>query len=153
MRGTQTRLNGSGSSVEQTSAAPADVLQVLDPTVLIDFLRGRPAVSRLAGLRSTGDVPATTAINVEEVVRGLRPAEVGAAETLFRGLLVLPVDAEVAWTAGAWRRDFAAHGVTLFQADCLVATTAFVHRATLVTGNPRDFPMRELMVEHWPVGA
>jgi len=95
------------------------VLQVLDSTVLIDFLRGRPAVGRLAVLRRSGDVPATTAVNVEEVVRGLRPAEVKAAETLFRGLVVLPVDAAAAWTAGTWRRDFATRGVTLFQTDCL----------------------------------
>jgi len=23
----------------------------------------------------------------------------------------------------------------------------------LATGNPKDFPMRELDVQHWPVGA
>jgi predicted nucleic acid-binding protein len=129
------------------------VLQVLDSTVLIDFLRGRPAVARLAALRSAGDVPATTAVNVEEVVRGLRPAEVGAAETLFRGLVVLAVDAAAAWRAGEWRREFAARGVTLFQTDCLVAGTALVNRATLATGNPKDFPMVELTVDHWPVGT
>ena len=126
---------------------------MLDSTVLIDFLRGRPAVGRLAVLRGSGDVPATTAVNVEEVVRGLRPRELSAAEGLFRGLVVLPVDVSAAWTAGTWRRDFAARGVTLFQADCLVAATALVNRATLVTGNPKDFPMAELTVDHWPVGA
>lgn len=129
------------------------MLRVIDSTVLIDFLRGRPAVGRLAVLRSAGDIPATTAINVEEVVRGLRPAEVGAAETLFRGLVVLPVDAAAAWRAGAWRRDLATHGVTLFQADCLVAATTLVNRATLATGNPTAFPMPELAVDHWPVGS
>jgi hypothetical protein len=25
--------------------------------------------------------------------------------------------------------------------------------ARLVTGNPNDFPMHELVVEHWPVGV
>jgi hypothetical protein len=25
-------------------------------------------------------------------------------------------------------------------------------RSRLVTGNPKDFPMPELEVEHWPVG-
>jgi predicted nucleic acid-binding protein len=132
---------------------PADVLRVLDSTVLIDYLRGRPAVGRLAVLRTDGDVPATTAINVEEVVRGLRPVEMRSAQALFRGLEVLPIDAEAAWRAGAWRRDFSARGVTLFQADCLVAAAAFVHQGTLVTGNPTDFPMEGLAVDHWPVGT
>jgi predicted nucleic acid-binding protein len=51
-----------------------------------------------------------------------------------------------------WRREFAGRGVTLWQADCLVAATALVHHAALVTGNPKDFPIPGLDVEHWPVG-
>ncbi len=66
------------------------MLRVLDSTVLIDHLRGRPAVVRLAALRQAGDVPATTAINVEEIIRGLRPTEERAAAELFTGLVVLP---------------------------------------------------------------
>jgi predicted nucleic acid-binding protein len=129
------------------------MLRVLDSTVLIDHLRGRPAVGRLAALREAGDVPATTAINVEEIVRGLRPAEHRAATELFTGLVVLPIGKESGWRAGEWRREFAARGVTLWQADCLVAAAAVVHGGTLATGNPKDFPMNGLTVEHWPVGG
>jgi predicted nucleic acid-binding protein len=128
------------------------MLCVLDSTVLIDFLRGRPAVGRVRALRHAGDVPATTAINVEEIVRGLRPSETKYARQLFSGLVVLPVDSSAAWQAGTWRRTFAARGVKLYQADCLVAAAAMVNDATLATGNPKDFPMRELKIEHWPVG-
>ena len=103
-------------------------------------------------LRASGDVPATTAINVEEIVRGLRASGTEAARRLFSGLVVLPVDARAAWHAGNWRRTFAAEGVTLYQSDCLVAPTAWVNDGALATGNPKDFPMRELTVEHWLVG-
>jgi predicted nucleic acid-binding protein len=128
------------------------VIRVLDSTVLIDFLRGRPAVARVQALRDAGDVPATTAINVEEIVRGLRATEINAAERLFEGLVVLPIDVRAAWQAGTWRRSFATRGVTLYQGDCLIAATALTHRAKLATGNPKDFPMSEVTVEHWPVG-
>nr|WP_294697115.1 PIN domain-containing protein [uncultured Friedmanniella sp.] len=128
------------------------MLGVLDSTVLIDFLRGRPAVERVRELRARGDTPATTAINVEEIVRGLRSAETSAAQSLFRGLVVLDIDPPAAWQAGAWRRDFASRGVTLFQADCLVAAAAHLSGGVLLTGNPRDFPMPDLRMEHWPVG-
>ena len=127
-------------------------LRVLDSTVLIDFLRGRPAVRRVAELRAAGDVPATTAINVDEIVRGLRAGEESAARSLVDGLVVLRTGGRAGWRAGEWRREFAGHGVTLYQADCLVAATAWVHGATLATGNPKDFPMAEVTVEHWPVG-
>lgn len=129
------------------------MIRVLDSTVLIDYLRGRPAVGRVRAATAAGDVAATTAINVEEVVRGLRDDEAAAAQTLFRALLVLPIDASAAWRAGSWRRSYAAGGITLWQADCLIAAVAVVNAATLVTGNPRDFPMPDVQVEHWPVGT
>ena len=128
------------------------MLRVLDSTVLIDFLRGRPAVGRVIALRASGDVPATTAINVEEIARGLRTDETEAARRLFSGLIILPIDSRAAWQAGTWRRDFAARGVTLYQSDCLVAATTWAHEGTLATGNPKDFPMTELTVDYWPVG-
>ena len=128
------------------------MLRVLDSTVLIDYLRGRPAVARVASLRNTGDVPATTAINVEEIVRGLKPNETTAAGMLFSGLVVLPVEMASAWQAGAWRREFASRGITLSQADCLIAATTAAHGASLATGNPKDFPMPGLDVAYWPIG-
>ena len=129
------------------------MLRVLDSTVLIDFLRGRPAVGRVAALRDAGDVAATTAINVDEIVRGLRPGEDEAVARLFAGLVVLPIDARAGWQAGEWRREFAGRGMTLWQADCLIAATTVTHRGTLVTANPKDFPMPGLEVEVWPVGT
>lgn len=128
------------------------MLVLLDSTVLIDYLRGRPAADRVDALEDTGDVPCTTGINVEEVARGLRPSEVGAANALFTGLDVLPVGRQEGRQAGLWRRDHAASGVTLSQADCLVAAVAMAHRAVLATGNPRHFPMDGVRVAHWPVG-
>ena len=95
-------------------------------------------------------MPATTAINIEEIVRGLRPSEHRALDALVSGLVVLPVDEPVARAAGTWRREFASQGITLWQADCLIAAAAAGHGARLCTGNPKDFPM--LDVEHWPVG-
>jgi predicted nucleic acid-binding protein len=126
---------------------------LLDTTVLIDALRGRPAGERLRALRDRGDEPCVCAVNVEEVVRGLRPREKEPARRLFSGLREVPVGDAEGWQAGEWRRTFADQGVTLAQADCLVAAAAFSAGGRLATGNPRDFPMPELVVEHWPPGA
>jgi predicted nucleic acid-binding protein len=126
---------------------------LLDTTVLIDLLRGRSeATRRLSALHAAGDSPCTCAINVEEIVRGLRPAEHAAASALVRGLYVVPLGAGEGWQAGDWRRRFAARGTTLAQADCLIGAAALASGARLATGNPPHFPMRELTVEHWPPG-
>ena len=131
-------------------AASADVIVLLDSTVLIDYMRGRPMSARLDAILDQGDVAATTGINVEEVVRGLQPRELLSARALFDGLAILPIGAEEGWQAGEWRRQYASQGVTLAQADCLIAAAAVNVGASLATANVRDFPMPELRVEHWP---
>jgi len=98
-------------------------------------------------------MPYACAINVEEVARGLRPREEQAARSLFGGLRLVPLTEAEGWQAGEWRRDFAQRGHTLTQPDCLVAAAALAVGARLATGNTKDFPMPELTVEHWPVGA
>jgi predicted nucleic acid-binding protein len=127
---------------------------LLDTTVLIDLLRGRQgARQRLLALRGAGDIAYACAINVEETVRGLRPREQPAASALFAGLRVAPLGTTEGWQAGEWRREFARRGRTLSQADCLVAAAAVSVGARLATGNPKDFPIRELDVEDWPTGS
>lgn len=127
---------------------------LLDTTVLIDLLRGRrDAISRLRRLRESGDHPYVCAINVEETVRGLRPSELEPARRLFDGLRLATLGESEGWKAGEWRRDFAARGRTLTQADCLIAAAAVAIGGRLATGNPRDFPFEGLAVEHWSVGA
>lgn len=129
------------------------MIVLLDTTVLIDHLRGRPAADRVEALALAGDVLATTAINVEEVVRGLKANEQAQADALFLGLVVLPLGLVEGTLAGVWRREFASRGTTLSQADCLIAAAAVTAGARLATGNPKDFPMNDLDVEEWPVGS
>ncbi len=85
---------------------------------------------------------ATTAINVEEIVRGLQASETDAARRLFTGLIVLPVDTRAAWQAGTWRRTFAARGVTLYQAGQLSRSGDSVERTrgAQLLGIRKDFP-------------
>ena len=126
---------------------------LLDTTVLIDVLRGRRrTVERLTALRQHGDVPYTTPISVEEIHRGLRDTERVAAARLFDGLRIASIGRPEGVRAGDWRRDHASAGMTLAQADCLIAAAAVTLGVPLATGNPKDFPMRELEVQHWPVG-
>lgn len=126
---------------------------LLDSTVLIDVLRGRPATERVRAARAGGARLCVCAVNVEEVVRGLRPGEEAAAERLFAGLRTVPLGRAEGTRAGEWRQAFAARGVTLSQSDALIAAAALGAGGRIATGNPTHFPMAEVVVEHWPVGA
>jgi len=144
-----------GADAASRRLAPSRVVApvLLDTTVLIDLLRGRQgARTRLTSLRDAGDAAYVCAVNVEETVRGLRRREHAAARPLFAGLRIARLSAAEGWQAGEWRRDFAARGRTLAQADCLVAAAALSLGGRLATGNPKDFPMRGIAVEHWPAG-
>ncbi|MCB1026224.1 MAG: PIN domain-containing protein [Microthrixaceae bacterium] len=123
---------------------------LLDSTVLIDALRGRPAADRVQGLRRMGVQPWVCAISVEEIWRGLLPGEEAQASRLVRGLRLAPIGAEEGRRAGTWRREFASQGTALHQADCLIAAAAVGIGAPLATANVEDFPMEELQVDRWP---
>ncbi len=123
---------------------------LLDSTVLIDALRGRSVAARVAALRRVGTEPWVCAISVEEIWRGLRPSEEATVRRLFTGLRVAPLGVTEGMQAGRWRREFGERGVTLHQADCLIAAAAHGIGAALATANVSDFPMPDLVVEHWP---
>ncbi len=126
---------------------------LLDSTAVIDILKGRPlASSRFVALDEAGDVPFVCAITVEEVTSGLMSREREAATELFEGLRIAPLGMAEGRLAGWWRRSHRRRGRTLSQADALIAAAALGIAARLVTGNPKDFSMRDLVVENWPVG-
>jgi predicted nucleic acid-binding protein len=125
---------------------------LLDTTVLIDVLRGRGAAQRLLRLRSSGELPFICCVNVEEIWRGLRPGDEEDAGRLLQGLRLAELGLLEGQRAGRWRREAAARGTTLSQADCLIAAAALGVGARLATGNPRHFPVEGLEVEHWPAG-
>lgn len=123
---------------------------ILDATVLIDYLRRRPEiVDRVQRLLDSDDVAYTCAVIVEETVRGLRADEEDRARSLVTGLREVPIGTREGWRAGEWRREFARRGVTLSQADCLIAAAAAAIGARLATANVKDFPMAEITVEDW----
>ncbi|HEY2630872.1 MAG TPA: PIN domain-containing protein [Solirubrobacteraceae bacterium] len=125
---------------------------LLDTTVLIDALRGRPAAERVRNLREQGHVPWISPINVEEVLRGARESEEPVVLRFLEGMRLVDLGRDAGIRAGRWRREHAREGITLSQADCLIAAAAVGIGARLATGNPKHFPMDDLEVEHWPVG-
>jgi predicted nucleic acid-binding protein len=112
---------------------------LVDTDVLIDYLRGRPEA--IEYLEAEGPEPLISAISVAELYAGVRDEKERKALELFvAGFEVVPVDGIIAERGGLYRRDYVrSHGVTL--ADALIAGTASVRRARLVTLNTKHFPM------------
>lgn len=121
---------------------------LVDTTVLVGVLRRHePTVTRFKGMV---DPPFASAITIEEILRGMRSHERGATDALLQWLVVADVGERESRRAAAWRSDYATRGITLSQADALIAACAHERGATLATANVKDFPMQELRVERWP---
>jgi len=117
---------------------------LLDSCILIDYLRAHsPAVDYIQGLSAA---PLLSAVTIAEVYVGVRDrAEERGVESLVDFFVVLAVDGQIARRGGALRRRFArSHGTGLL--DALIAATAEVHDARLVTRNARNFPMLDDLV-------
>lgn len=112
---------------------------LIDANVLVDFLRQRSeAVAYIGGLV---DQPFTSAIVVAELYAGVREGnERERLDRLVDGLRVVPATRAIAVKGGLHVRQYAkSHSVEL--ADAMIAATAQVIGATLVTLNLKHFPM------------
>lgn len=112
---------------------------LIDTDVIIDYLRGRvEAVTYIEGL--TNPLLIST-ITMAELYAGVREGdERKALETFLSAFELATVSAEIAIKGGIYRRDYGkSHKIGL--ADALIAATAEVWGATLVTLNKKHFPM------------
>lgn len=119
-------------------------MKLVDTTVAIDHLRGAPpAVELLRGLTERDESLAASEVVRFELLAGVRSRELEALERFFSALSWVPADEAVARTAGLLaRRHRSAHG-GIHDADYLIAATAIVLDAELLTTNVRHFPMLE----------
>lgn len=121
---------------------PARLL--VDTDVLVDYLRGQQeAAEWLEGQAADLFVSAITVAELFAGAMGERENEV--LDRFLIALEVLPATDDIGRLAGRYRRQYGpSHGTGL--ADALIAATATVHRASLVTFNRRHFPMLDAVV-------
>jgi predicted nucleic acid-binding protein len=112
---------------------------LLDTCVLIDYLRDREAA--VHAIRRLATRPSVSVITMAELYAGVRNnQERDRIDGLPAVLNVRDLDLELARLAGSYRLQYRrSHGVGM--ADALIAATARIHGARLVTRNTRHFPM------------
>jgi predicted nucleic acid-binding protein len=116
-------------------------VKLLDTSVAIDHLRGSPpAVELLTDLLEAEESILASEVMRFELLAGVRQKEVKALEQFFSAISWVPVGEEVARVAGslAQRHRRSHSGI---DADYLIAATALLLEAELLTTNVRHFPM------------
>ena len=120
---------------------------LLDSNVLISYLRGEDRGWQVVSSRGGEGELCCSAISVLEVEAGIKRGEEEAAGGFFSELELYDVDKETAALAGRYSRQFRSRGITLDVPDLIIAATAVIHGLTLVTFNPKHYPME---VPIWP---
>jgi len=122
---------------------------LLDTNIIIDALHGRKNGNlALVDLAEQGHTLACCCVNVAEVYAGLRSKEEARTADLLGSLEFYPIGFPVAELAGRLRRDYGRKGKTLSIPDTMIAAVALHYRLALITDNPKDFPMSDLVL-HW----
>jgi predicted nucleic acid-binding protein len=119
-------------------------VKLIDTTVAVDHLRGTTsAVALVTGLVEEGETLAASELVRFELLAGVRPREIDALERFFSSLVWLAVDEDVTRTAGSLARKHRKSHSGIDDVDYLIAATAIVVDADLLTTNVRHFPMLE----------
>ena len=117
-------------------------MKLLDTTVAIDHLRGdQAAVDLLRGLVENDETIAASEIVRFELVAGVRDDELQALEQFFSAVSWISVGEDVARAAGELARKYRRANSGIDEADYLIAATALLLEADLLTTNVRHFPM------------
>jgi hypothetical protein len=119
-------------------------MKVLDTTVAVDYLRATaPAVELLDGLVDGEEAIVASEIVRFELLAGVREQARAVLESFCSVLSWLPVDEEVARLGGELARHYRRAFPGIDDPDYLIAATALLLDAELLTTNVRHFPMLE----------
>jgi len=122
-------------------SGPRSETVMIDSDVIINHLRRRAPLSDYLGDLDPLVQYGCSTIVVAEIYAGMRPAEEAATRQLIDSFIHFPVTTEVAEKAAILKREHRGSGLTLALDDCLIAATALIEKATLVTGNAKHYPM------------
>lgn len=121
-------------------------MKLIDTDIAIDhFHRHQAALDYFTRTLNTGETLAISVVTLTELVGGMRPEEQARTELLLDLFAVLDVNQAIGRKAGEYLNQFRrSHHLEL--GDALIAATAALTGAELVTRNVKHYPMTDVQV-------
>ncbi len=117
-------------------------MRLVDTSVALDHLRGDLRATAVLGEYLAGREPvAASELTRTELLSAMRPDERDASERFFSVFSWVPVNERIARVAGDLAGTRTTPQSPVSAIDHLIAATAIVIGAELVTTNPQRFPM------------
>ena len=122
-------------------------LHLLDADAVMDYMAGiSSSVAIIRDLYQRQDALGLCDVVIAEVYSGFDAEEQASSLSFLTSFRFLETTREAAMLAGQWRYRYSRQGITLATTDALIAATAHIHHAVLVTGNVRHYPMPEISI-------
>ena len=121
-------------------------MKLFDTDILIDHFHGnRGAFETLSQALTSGEDVLISVVSLAEFTGGMLAGEEARTQQLLSLFRPIEVSEQIAKEAGRYLRQFhKSHRVE--TADALIAATAFVLQAELMTRNAKHYPMTDIVV-------
>ncbi len=117
-------------------------MKALDTAIAVDYLRGSEAATKLLSeLLTTGEEVVASEMVRYELLIGARQETAEALEAFCAPLIWVPVDEQVARGAALLASRYRRSHRGIDDSDYVIAATALLLGAELLTRNVRHFPM------------
>lgn len=121
-------------------------MYLLDTDVLIWVLRGRKdVIDKVSKLKATDNI-SISVITIAEIYQNIFPSELVEIEEYLSRHIIFEVDQKIAKIGGLYWQQYTKRLKNLSLTDCLIAATANVNNATLVSLNTKHFPMKDIQL-------
>lgn len=121
-------------------------MYLLDTDVLIWVLRGKfEIVEKVSQLKDKSPL-SISVISIAEIYKNIFPSELTPTEEYLFQHIQFDVNQKIAKIAGLYWQQYAKQLKNLSLTDCLIAATANVNEATLVSLNIKHFPMDDITI-------
>jgi predicted nucleic acid-binding protein len=121
-------------------------MYLLDTDILIWVLRGKKDIINKVSQFKDESSLSISVISIAEIYKNIFPSELTPTEDYLLQHIQLDVNQKIAKIAGLYWQEYSKKLKNLSLTDCLIAATANVHDAKLVTLNTKHFPMKDISV-------
>lgn len=119
-------------------------MYLLDTDILIWILRGKQEIINKISSLKDKSLLCISVISVAEIYKNIFPSELTVTEDFLQQHIIFEVDQKIAKLAGLYWQQYSKKLKNLTLTDCLIAATANINDATLVSLNTKHFPMKDI---------
>jgi predicted nucleic acid-binding protein len=114
---------------------------LVDTDVCIDYLREREYARKLFRRWMEKGLLSVSAITHLEIYAGMRKGEENATGEFLDNMVTIPVDEDIACSAGNIISHLKSKGLTMSPMDSIIAASALFVNVPLITNNISDYPI------------